>query len=170
MAKYKNTSGLTQLVVLAGKKIIVEANGVFENTDSFSQVGMDPVPDETPTTITIGSVRRRRFVDQSVFQEIEDKIHASVTTEKEELVNKTSAQLEKLAATSKEESNSVKQEFSELKKLVLTLTTQMKNIQDEMSEHRGVVLRRLEILKNNAQAMEAELEQFYGDGETPVGK
>lgn len=169
MAKYKNTSGLTQLVVLAGKKVIIENNAVFENNESFSQIGIDPVPDDTPITVTTGSMRRRRLVDQIAFQEIEEKINSSVS-EKAEMVSKTSEQLDKLAAISREESNSVKQEFAELKKLVLTLTTQMKNVQNDVNEHKALVLRRLEILKNNAQAMEAELQELYGEGETPVGK
>lgn len=169
MAKYRNTTGMSQVVVLQGMKTIVGADFVIEADGGFSQLGFERVDDSVPSNIVAGSFRRRRLVSENVVNHFEDKLQVALE-DKEKILEETSSRVEQLARISEQASNDVKKEFDELKELTLELTKQLELMRKDYSEMKNITNRRLEILKSAMQAMELEIEQFYGEDTTEPGK
>ena len=166
--KLRNTTGMSQVVVLQGKKTIVEANGVIGVESDFTQIGFDVVDNSVAATVTAGSVRRRRLVSDSMVSQFEDKLQSALS-DKDKLLEETSAKVKELAEKSAAVSEDVVKEFEELKELTLEMNKEIGMIKSDHAETKSVVFRRLEILKGAMQAMELELEQLYGD-DTELGK
>lgn len=164
MAKFKNTSGMSQVVVLQGKKTIVEGNGVVEVDGGWSQIGFEQVPDTIAATVVAGSIRRRRFVNEDVVNKFESKLQ-DVLTDKDKALEEANAKVQELAKISEENSNSYKKEFDELKKLALEMSKQLEIMQKDSAEAKAITYKRLELLKGAVQAIELELEQLLGEPE-----
>jgi hypothetical protein len=164
MAKFRNVTGMSQVVVLQGKKTIVENDGVIESQDGFSQIGFDKVADAVPATVSAGSIRRRRLVTDAVVSQFENKLQ-SVVADKDKALSQANEKVQELAKLSEANSNNFKKEFDELKELTLAISKQTKTMGEELAEFKGITFRRLEMLKGAVQAIELEIEQLYGKEE-----
>lgn len=169
MAKFINKTGLNQVVILQGKKTVVENDGVLETDDSFVQFGFEPVDDSVPTTVIAGVIRKRKFVKDDVVAEFESKLQ-DVISDKDKLLQDASDKVRDLAKISEENSNNFKKEFEELKNLTLEMTRQVEIIQKDMSEFKKTTYRRLEMLKGGIQALELQLDEEEGKSKSPPGK
>lgn len=172
MAKFINTTGLNQVVILQGKKTVVEDGGVLETDSSFTQFGFEPVDDSVPTTVVAGVIRKRKFVKDEIVAQFESKLQ-DVISDKEKLLQDANEKVRDLAKISEENSNNFKKEFEELKNLTLEMTKQVEIIQKDMSEFKKVTYRRLEIVKGAIQALELQLDSDEGKstpGKPPLGK
>jgi hypothetical protein len=167
MAKFINTTGLNQVVILQGKKTVVEDGGVLETDSSFTQFGFEPVDDSVPTTVVAGVIRKRKFVKDEIIAQFENKLQ-DVISDKEKLLQDANEKVRDLAKISEENSNNFKKEFEELKNLTLEMTKQVEIIQKDMSEFKKVTYRRLEIVKGAIQALELQLDS--DDGKSTPGK
>ncbi len=162
MSKFKNTAGMSQVVVLQGKKTIVEDNGVIEVEAGWAQVGFDQVADDVAATVVAGSIRRRRFVNEDVVNQFESKLQ-DVLTDKDRALEQANEKVQELAKISEENSNNFKREFDELKKLTLEISKQLEIMQKDSYESKALTNKRLGLLKGAVQAIELELEQLPGE-------
>jgi len=172
MAKFANKTGLNQVVILQGKKTVVEDGGVLETDDSFVQSGFEPVDDSVPATVVAGVIRKRKFVKDEIVAQFESKLQ-DVISDKDKLLQDANEKVRDLAKISEENSNNFKKEFEELKNLTLEMSKQVEIIQKDMSEFKKVTYRRLEILKGGIQALELQLDSEEGKappGKSPPGK
>lgn len=163
MAKFQNTTGFNQVVILTGKKRLVRKDGVIEARDDFMQVGFDKVPDDTPITVrdTSSKVVHSDEVQALVsrINDLEERIN------NDETLSQIEEKIQSVSQQALELGDDAVKDLQELRDLVASLNEAVSNqaeVVRSIKESEKVMLRRLDILKTAMQAMEMQVDEVMG--------
>lgn len=167
MAKFKNTTGFNQVVLLAGKKRVVRNNWVIEAHDEFIQVGFEKVPDDTPVTTRPTS---SKVVNNADFQVVIDELNNRIEEledrfNTDETLSQIEAKIQSVSEQALELGDGASKDLQELRDLVGILNESLYNqgmVVKDLKNSDDTILKRLEILKTAMQAMELQIDEVIG--------
>lgn len=169
MAKFQNTTGFNQVVILQGKKRLVRKEGVIEAHEEFKQTGFNRVPDDTPLTVRAP----RQVASDGDLQELREKIEElEDRLNTDETISQIEQKIQEVSAQALDLGEGASKDLVELRDLVDKLNDSVSNqgtVLKSVKDEQETVLRRQEILKTAMQAMEFQVDELTGYEDSDQG-
>lgn len=163
MAKFKNTTGFNQVVVINGQKKLVRKDGVLELRDDFIQVGFEKVPDNTPLTIKTSA---SKVVHNDEVQEIVKRLNdLEERMNSESKLSEVESKIQEISEKAFQLGDESSKDIVELRDLVEVLSRAISNQAQAVQyfkDNEATTTRRLDILKTAIQAMEMQVDEITG--------